>query len=99
MMDFKEFQDKILQEAKDRMWGVEVGIQPVEKLQGESYTGLSIKPNDSPVAATLNLDQVYSQMFDGKSFDEVADDLISHAADIITDMPKIDVNDLINYDQ
>lgn len=99
MMDFKEFQDKILQEAKDRMWGVEVGIQPVEKLQGESYTGLSIKPNDSPVAATLNLDQVYSQMLDGKSFQEVADDLILHASDVIVDMPKIDVNDLINYEQ
>lgn len=100
MMDFKEFQDQILQEAKDRMWGVHVEIRPVEKLQGESYTGLSIQPIDSPMAATLNLDAVYNQMVDqGKSFQEVADDLITHAADIIVDMPKIDVNDLTNYDQ
>ncbi len=100
MMDFNEFQNQILQEAKDRMWGVQVEIRPVEKLQGESYTGLSIQPNDSPMAATLNLDTVYSQMVDqGKSFQEVADDLISHAADIIVDMPKIDVNDITNYDQ
>ena len=100
MMDFKEFQDQILQEAKDRMWGVQVEIRPVEKLQGESYTGLSIQPSDSPMAATLNLDAVYNQMVDqGKSFQEVADDLITHAADIIVDMPKIDVNDLTNYDQ
>ena len=100
MMDFKEFQNQILQEAKDRMWGVQVEIRPVEKLQGESYTGLSIQPSDSPMAATLNLDAVYNQMVDqGKSFQEVADDLITHAADIIVDMPKIDVNDLTNYDQ
>lgn len=100
MMDFNEFQNQILQEAKDRMWGVQVEIRPVEKLQGESYTGLSIQPNDSPMAATLNLDTVYNQMVDqGKSFQEVADDLISHAADIIVDMPKIDVNDITNYDQ
>lgn len=100
MMDFNEFQNQILQEAKDRMWGVQVEIRPVEKLQGESYTGLSIQPNDSPMAATLNLDTVYSQMVDqGKSFQEVADDLISHVADIIVDMPKIDVNDITNYDQ
>ena len=100
MMDFNEFQNQILQEAKDRMWGVQVEIRPVEKLQGESYTGLSILPNDSPMAATLNLDAVYNQMVDqGKSFQEVADDLISHAADIIVDMPKIDVNDITNYDQ
>lgn len=100
MMDFNEFQNQILQEAKDRMWGVQVEIRPVEKLQGESYTGLSIQPNDSPMAATLNLDSVYNQMVDqGKSFQEVADDLITHAADIIVDMPKIDVNDITNYDQ
>lgn len=99
MMDFKEFQDQILQEAQDRMWGVKVGIQNVEKLQGESYTGLSIQPNDSPMAATINLDSLYIQMSDGKSFQEVADNLISQAADIITDMPKIDVNNLTNYDQ
>lgn len=100
MMDFNEFQNQILQEAKDRMLGVQVEIRPVEKLQGESYTGLSILPNDSPMAATLNLDAVYNQMVDqGKSFQEVADDLISHAADIIVDMPKIDVNDITNYDQ
>lgn len=100
MMDFNEFQNQILQEAKDRMWGVQVEIRPVEKLQGESYTGLSIQPNDSPMAATLNLDTVYNQMVDqGKSFQEVADDLITHAADIIIDMPKIDVNDITNYEQ
>lgn len=100
MMDFNEFQNQILQEAKERMWGVQVEIRPVEKLQGESYTGLSIQPNDSPVAATLNLDAVYNQMVDqGKTFQEVADDLISHAVDVIVDMPKIDVNDLTNYDQ
>lgn len=100
MMDFNEFQNQILQEAKDRMWGVQVEIRPVEKLQGESYTGLSIQPNDSPMAATLNLDTVYNQMVDqGKSFQEVADDLITHAADIIVDMPKIDVNDITNYEQ
>ena len=100
MMDFNEFQNQILQEVKDRMWGVQVEIRPVEKLQGESYTGLSIQPNDSPMAATLNLDTVYNQMVDqGKSFQEVADDLITHAADIIVDMPKIDVNDITNYDQ
>ena len=100
MMDFNEFQNQILQEAKDRMWGVQVEIRPVEKLQGESYTGLSIQPNDSPMAATLNLDTVYNQMVDqGKSFQAVADDLITLAADIIVDMPKIDVNDITNYDQ
>lgn len=100
MMDFNEFQNQILQEAKERMWGVQVEIRPVEKLQGESYTGLSIQPNDSPVAATLNLDAVYNQMVDqGKTFQEVADDLISHAVDVIVDMPKINVNDLTNYDQ
>lgn len=99
MMDFKEFQDQILQEAKDRMWGVDLRIQDVEKLQGQSYTGLSIQPNDSPVAATVNLDVMYGQLLDGKPFEDIVDNLVQQAADIMVDMPKFDMRQLTDYDQ
>lgn len=99
MMDFKEFQNQILQEAQDRMRGVDLHIQNVEKLQGQSYTGLSIQPNDSPVAASVNLDVLYGHLMDGKDFSDIVDNLIQQAADIMTDMPKFDVNQLGDYDR
>ena len=99
MMDFKEFQNQILQEAKDRMWGVDLSIQNVEKLQGQSYTGMTIQPNDSPVAATVNLDVLYGQMMEGKPFEAIVDNLVEQAAEIVVDMPKFDVTQLNDYDK
>lgn len=99
MMKFEEFQNQILQETRDRMWGVELQIRNVEKLQGQSYTGLSIHPNDSLVGVTVNLDEMYGQLVDGKPFGEIVDNLLQQAAEIIAHMPKFNVNQLTDYDQ
>ena len=70
MMDFKEFQDQVLNDMKDRTYGINFDIIQVDKLQGESYTGLSVRPDDSIVSASLNLDQAYGQMMAGKSYED-----------------------------
>ena len=98
MMDFKEFQDKIKEDMEARTWGISFNITQVEKLQGQSYTGLSIQPNDGIVAANVNLDQMYGAMLGGQSYEQVLDSLVEHSADIIADMPKFDLDDLTNYD-
>ena len=99
MMDYKEFVDQLLKEAESSIFGVELSIREVKKLQGQSYTGLSMRPYESSVAATINVDQLYAQMLAGKSFDDIADGLIRQAADIIFDMPRINSDQLDNYDQ
>ena len=35
--------------------GVQIGIRDVEKLQGESYRGISFKNGNSPVEGNLNI--------------------------------------------
>lgn len=98
MMDFKEFQESIVQDMKDRTWGVNFDIQPVEKLQGQSYTGLSIQPQDGIMAATVNLEQMYTQMIDGMPYEQVVDNLVERTAEILDDMPQVNMNDLTNYE-
>ena len=52
-MDFKEFVNKLEQDLKDALSeispGADVRQNSVEKLQGSSYTGISITPADSHV--------------------------------------------------
>jgi hypothetical protein len=55
MMNFDEF----LEAAKDRVQetipDAEVKIQQVNKLQGESYTGISVQPEGAAAAVTFNV--------------------------------------------
>ena len=39
--------------------GVQIGIRDVEKLQGESYRGISFKNGNSPVEGNLNMKLAY----------------------------------------
>lgn len=54
-MDFKEFVNKLEQDLKDALSeispGADVRQNSVEKLQGSSYTGISITPADSHCSA------------------------------------------------
>ena len=64
-MDFDQFKIQVVDEMRERFPNLDIGIQAVSKLQGESYTGLAVSPADSNVAATMNLDYVYKRVEDG----------------------------------
>ena len=64
-MDFDQFKIQIVDELRERFPDLDIGIQAVSKLQGESYTGLAVSPAGSNVAATMNLDYVYKRIEDG----------------------------------
>ena len=60
-MNFNEF----LEAAKDRVQetipDAEVKIQQVNKLQGESYTGISVQPEGAAAAATFNVSPAFER--------------------------------------
>ena len=51
--------------------GVEIGIRDVEKLQGESYRGISFKNGNSPVEGNLNMKLAYEAHEGGRSFADI----------------------------
>ncbi|MBR6473476.1 MAG: hypothetical protein IKS99_07130, partial [Firmicutes bacterium] len=61
MMNFDEF----LEAAKDRVQetipDAEVKIQQVNKLQGESYTGISVQPEGATAAVTFNVSPAFER--------------------------------------
>ena len=102
-MDFKEFTNKMEQDLKaaleDVSPGVSVRQSPVEKLQGESYSALTVMPEGDNVGVNVNLDRLYAEMQAGKSYDEVLDEAADQMAEVLGDMPQWDVSQLSSYDR
>ena len=60
-MSYEEFLDIAKDAAKARHPEAEVTIQKVEKLQGESSVGLSVRPEGQNAAVTMNLHELLDQ--------------------------------------
>lgn len=62
-MDFKEFTTRAEQDIRaaleDASPGVGFGMNQVEKLQGESYTAITLTPEGTNIGMNLNLNQLY----------------------------------------
>lgn len=77
MMDFKEFTTRAEQDIRaaleDASPGVGVGMNQVEKLQGESYTAITLTPEGTNIGMNLNLNlnQLYDRMQRGESYDSI----------------------------
>ncbi len=100
-MDFEQFKTDVVEEMSERFPDCEIHLQDVTKLQGESYTGLSIRPEGSSVAASMNLADAFERVNSNSSFN--LDDAMNWIADQITEitgnMPQFDVMALSDYDQ
>lgn len=101
-MDFKEFVNKLEQDLKDALSeispGADVRQNSVEKLQGTSYTGISITPADSHVGMNLNADQLFEQLQDGKSYEGVLAMAVTQVDAGLAQAPDVNVADIMNYE-
>lgn len=53
MMNFDEFLDAAKDRVQEALPDAKVTIQQVNKLQGESYTGISVQPEGAAAAVTV----------------------------------------------
>ena len=101
-MDFKEFVNKLEQDLKDALSeispGADVRQNSVEKLQGSSYTGISITPADSHVGMNLNADQLFEQLQEGKSYEGVLAMAVTQVDAGLAQAPDVNVADIMNYE-
>ena len=98
-MDFDQFKIQVVDEMRERFSDLDIGIQAVSKLQGESYTGLAVSPAGSNVAATMNLEYVYKRVEDGMPMETALHNIEKQVAEIAGSMPQFDTRALMDYDQ
>ena len=73
MMDFKKFTQRAERDIRaaleDASPGTRVDVNQVEKLQGESYTAVTLTPEGTNMGMNLNLNQLYDMMQRGDSYE------------------------------
>lgn len=99
-MTFEEFQNQTMEAVKNAFPDLSVEKQEVTKLQGQSYTGMAVKPEGSNIAATVNLKLFYDNVERGDmSLTAALRNIIDNISEITHNMPKIDIGMLMDYQQ
>ncbi len=98
-MNFNEFQAQVRTEMQEQFPQLQFGLQEVNKLQGQSYKGLSVKPEGSNIAATLNLEPFYERLNKGASLRSVMGEISRTVAEAQSHMPQVDTDMLTDYGQ
>ncbi len=103
MMNFKEFSERMESDLKNVLAesfpGTDVQRREIEKMQSQSYTALTISPENSNIGANVNLNRLYGQMEAGASYDDVMKAAVVQSQDFLENIPQFGVASLTDYDQ
>lgn len=98
-MDFETFMNETIKEMRDRFPDFDISKQEVSKLQGESYTGMAVRPENSEIGVTLNLQDYYKAMGFGMFLEDVMDSIERSVVSAVRHMPHYDARVLEDYDR
>ena len=102
-MNFEKFTENVqadlTKSLSDAFPDVSVEVMEVNKLQGQSYTGLSIMREESAVAPSINLMPFFEMYEDGAVYEDVLQKITDAAVTSLSYSAEIDVDALHNYDQ
>ena len=98
-MSYEDFLDIAKDAAKTRHPEADVTIQKVEKLQGESYVGLSVRPKGQNAAVTMNLHDLHDQVVENpKRLAAVMSEFLSGLDKAIEQIPQVDAKQFTEYE-
>lgn len=73
-MNFEEFEKKIKEDLPsvlpDRLKDAKIESREVEKLQGASYKGITISPENEKIVPTINMSEIYHRYEQGMPYEE-----------------------------
>lgn len=98
-MDFETFMNETIKEMRDRFPDFDINKQEVSKLQGESYTGMAVRPENSEIGVTLNLQDFYKALGFGMFLEDVMDSIERSVVSAVRHMPHYDARVLEDYDR
>ncbi len=85
-----------------KKWKTEPRIEDadVKKLQGESYQGITVRPEDSIIGVNISIEDAYKAVESGsKTVDEVVGEIVTRLEAALEGRPtNIDINTLADYE-
>ena len=85
-------------ELSPKLADVRIGIRNVEKLQGESYRGLSFRSGDSPVEVNLNMTGVFQTYEAGRPYEDILEEVEAQLMKVVNRIPNFDIRELTDYE-
>ena len=98
-MDYEQFINQIAEDLKYSIPGAVVETIDVSKMQGESYRGISIRPLDSPVAASMNLHGAFERLMDGEDYHDILQGIHDQAVEAVSHGQTFDLDLVQNYER
>lgn len=101
-MDYKDFVEKVKADLPellaDTMGHFFVSDTQVDKLQGLSYEGIKIVPENSTMSITLDLYPYFEMLEDNVSYDSILSWIAGKTTEAYENRPAISVEDLTDYE-
>ena len=85
-------------ELSPKLADVRIGIRNVEKLQGESYRGLSFRSGDSPIEANLNMTGVFQAYEAGRPYEDILEEVEAQLMKVVDRTPNFDIGEPTDYE-
>ena len=99
MMNFDEFLEATRARVQEELPDTAVKIQQVNKLQGESYVGISVQPEGAAAAATFNIGPAFERyQADPSQENAILDKIASDARQVSSAIPVFEVNSITDYE-
>ena len=99
MMNFDEFLEATRTRVQEELPDTAVKIQQVNKLQGESYVGISVQPEGAAAAATFNIGPAFERyQADPSQESAILDKIASDARQVSAAIPVFEVNSITDYE-
>ena len=98
MMNFDEFLEATRARVQEELPDTAVKIQQVNKLQGESYVGISVQPEGAAAAATFNIGPAFERyQADPSQEGAILDKIAADAKQVSAAIPVFEVNSITDY--
>ena len=100
-MEFNEFREKVKEALPDfltdNLKNAEIKDTAVNKLQGESYSGISVTPEGSRVGVSINLEDAFLDYQTGSQFTSVMNRLADTIVGTLGEREQFDLRFLADY--
>lgn len=102
-MNYEEFKEQLSEDLKQSLYestGNEhyIDTNNVSKLQNESYEALTIRPETSPVAVSLDVQSLFAEYEKGRGYDDIKAAAVAMVNEGFSNQPTFNFGDFTNYD-
>ena len=97
-MEFEIFAERLLDDLGERFGRDNVRAGRVEKLQGKSYSAITVNIEGEPVGVNLNADAMFRQMEEGMDYNDILGNAVESLKTAFEHVPQIDIDTLHDYE-